>query len=474
MSNYEIAFGTDGWRERFDNGFNEENVNTVALGIIKYVKENLEQKTFIVGYDGRKNAFEFAKKFAKTVAKAGFVVFVSDEVCPTPAIAYCAKSQNSIGIMFTASHNSCDYLGIKFIPSYGGPATDEITEKIVKNIKIIQNEKEKYKKLFSQDEYSNFTLKSFKNEYIAQLEKQIDFNSIKQLNCQIIIDFLHSASIGFLDYILDKHEIKYKKMHNWHDQNFGSKLPDPKPKNLVELSNAIKNSEEKTIGLSNDGDADRYGVINESGDYVSPNEIMCILTKHLKDNKNASGALIKTVASSSMLNIFARKNNLDIFETKVGFKWLGLEMRKRKTILAGEESGGLSIGTHISEKDGILANLLILEVLGKSQKTLCQLQQELKQSIGCEFFNHRIDVKFKNEIIFDEEKFCTMFKYKEISHLEGAKIILEDGLSWILIRKSGTEPLLRIYFESTSEQRLKELVMLTEKFLNCNNKSFHI
>ena len=249
----------------------------------------------------------------------------------------------------------------------------------------------------------------------------------------------------------------------FYDKNFGGGMPDPKPKYLKDLIEKVKNSE-NTIGLANDGDADRFGVINENGEYVSPNEIIAILLMHLKKNKGYEGSLVKTVGASLLLDKVAEKLGVEVIETAVGFKHVGEAMRKYNPVIGGEESGGLSIQGHIPEKDGILANLLILEAMAYENKSLVKLQEDLYAFAGCKFYNDRVDKKLNNteEIKPLLEKFKaqkTIGKYNIIrtDTKDGVKIYLDDNSSWILVRPSGTEPLLRIYFESSSPEKIEEL-----------------
>lgn len=449
-----IKFGTDGWRAVVGKEFNKENVETVTKAVGKYVYDNFGvDKKIIVGYDPRNMAFEFANQTAEQLAGYGFNVLLSDKVLPTPVLAFNAKHLNACAVMFTASHNPPEYLGIKFIPDYAGPATSDITDELMINLHT-------QFKSFGKGEVRKY---NFAPDYFAHIEKLVDINSIKKLDKNIIFDGLYSASIGFFDKLLAGHGIKFDSLHLFHDTNFGGGMPEPKPKFLTELIEKIKLTP-NSVGFANDGDADRFGVINEAGEYVSPNEIIAILLMHLKKHKKLSGSLVKTVGASLLLNKVAEKCGVDIVETAVGFKHVGEAMRKYNPIIGGEESGGLSIQGHIPEKDGILANLLVLEAMAYENKSLVELQNELYEFVGCHFFNDRIDKHLTcvEEVkpVIEEYKNKTSigeFKVSKIDTKDGVKLYFDDEQSWVLVRPSGTEPLLRIYFESGSLESLEKL-----------------
>ena len=449
----EIKFGTDGFRAIVGEDFNYENVDKITNSIAIYVyNQSKFDNKIIIGYDPRNKADEFAFHIAKTLSNFGFDVEVSNKIVATPVLAYSALYKNAYAIMLTASHNPPEYLGIKFIPQYGGPAEDSITKEIVKNLenkfKINSVEKE-YKKV------------SFDEDYLTHIETIIDFDKLKTSNIEINYDGHHGAAAKLFKEILDSNSIKNNSSNLERDINFGGHMPDPKEKYLPELKQLCINN--SCIGLSNDGDGDRFGCFNEKGEFVSANEIIAILLNHLIKNKNFTGKLAKTVGASSMLNIAAKKFGVDLLETPVGFKWLGEVMRKDDVIIAGEESGGLSIKGHIPEKDGIIANLLIIEAMAFSNKKLYELQNDLKETINRNFINDRIDLKLastdeQEEIINKVKTYNKIgnFKIQSKNTLDGLKLYLEDE-SWILIRKSGTEPLLRIYFETDKEEKLVEL-----------------
>lgn len=448
----EIKFGTDGWRAVVGKDFNDENVELVSKAIGKYVFDNYGiYKPIIIGYDPRNMADTYSLKCAQILSERGFRVLYSNKVIPTPVLAFNAKYLDACAVMFTASHNPPEYLGIKFIPDYAGPATQEITDELMVNLGQDINSSIKGKILYT----------DFSENYFKAINELIDFEKIKNnLKTHILFDGLYSSSINYFDKLLSQNNVKFDSIHMYYDKNFGGGMPEPKPQFMQEAINYVK-SHGNYIALANDGDADRFGVINENGEYVTPNEILAILLLHLKKNKNLDGCFVKTVAGSLMLDIICEKLGVEVVETPVGFKHVGLAMREFNPIIAGEESGGLSIQGHIPEKDGILANLLILEAMAYEEKTLVELQQDLKNIVQCEFINTRIDKKLDNFELVKE----TIEKYSDLNEIlglqiikkdkkDGIKLYLEDNKSWILVRPSGTEPLLRIYIESDTVEKV--------------------
>lgn len=448
-----ITFGTDGWRAVLDKDFTKENVERVTLALGKYVADNFGfDKKILIGYDPRKMADEYSWLCANLLKECGFEVLYSARIVPTPILAYNALVENGCAIMFTASHNPPEYLGMKFIPDYAGPATAEITDEIVANI-----DKE-FKKGIKAGSIEKVDFGTKYNKHLLEL---ININSVKNLKTNIIFDGLYSASIGYFDTLLKENGINFSTLHMLHDTNFGGGMPDPKPKFLKELIEQVK-ATPNSIGLANDGDADRFGVVNEKGEYVSPNEIIAILLNHLL-SKGYTGSIVKTVGSSLLIDNVAKKLGIPVIETAVGFKHVGEAMRKNDVIIGGEESGGLSIKGHIPEKDGLLANLLILETMADTGKSLVELQEEIANIAGSKFYTDRIDLKLsdKAEIkpILDKAKTLTKvasYNVTDIDTKDGVKLMLGNKTK-ILVRPSGTEPLLRIYFETDSVEKLEEL-----------------
>ena len=455
MAEHKIKFGTDGFRAIIGEDFTFANVELIVKSVSLYAQKHYGiEKTILVGYDTRFMSDKFALFAAEILQKLGHKVKISDSFIPTPALAYCAKAFDTAGaLMFTASHNPPEYCGIKYIPDYAGPATSDITDELVNNLNV------------DVPELSGGTIEKFcaKDVYFEHLKNIINFEKIKNLREKICFDPLYATANGWFDKILLQEGIEVDIIHNWRDPLFGGFMPEPKEKYLGELKSLVlKNS--PAVGFSNDGDADRYAVIDENGEFITPNEVMAILLNHLIKYKKSKGVLIKTVAGSLILNKIAEFYGVDVLETPVGFKHVGEAMRKNQAIIAGEESGGLSIGNHIPEKDGILANLLVLEAMAYSGKSLVELRSEINSILKVKYINKRFDLKLSQE---EKERALELFlnnspnefggkKVESVCKKDGIKFYLEGGNDWILIRFSGTEPLLRIYFESLDEEFIEK------------------
>jgi alpha-D-glucose phosphate-specific phosphoglucomutase len=462
MSNC-IKFGTDGWRAVIAEDFTFENVELVAAAVGDYILANYEiEKPVLVGFDTRFLADRFAMAAAEILKCKGLNVLITDSFVPTPVIAYSAKNMNTAGaLMFTASHNPPEYCGIKYIPDYAGPATTEITNQIVKNID--KNDIEKLKVCYAGS--NTITKFSPKEDYLKHIEEIIDFEKIKNAKINICFDPLYATTNGYFDKVLEKHGCNVNIIHNWRDPLYGGGMPEPTEKYLKDLKKLVLDTPH-SVGFSNDGDGDRFGVIDEKGTFITPNQVLAILLKHLIENKKAEGCLVKTVAASLMLDKIALNYGIKVIETPVGFKWVGEAMRNNKTIIAGEESGGLSIGGHIPEKDGILANLLILEAMAYANKPLYELAEEINNETGSNYINYRMDLKVDEKtkertvktFLNNPPESINNIKIKEICKKDGIKLYFADNSSWILIRPSGTEPLLRIYFETDTQEKLDKFV----------------
>ncbi len=465
-----IKFGTDGWRAIIAEDFTFGNVEIVTKAIAGYIKAKYDPScAVVIGYDTRFMADKFAMRAAEILNKLGLNVKITESDAPTPVIAYAARNLKSAGaMMFTASHNPPEYCGIKYIPDYAGPATTDITDIIVENVKKIQQSNEPF---FPE---AKGTTEQFdpKPAYLELVRKLVDFERISRANIKIFFDPLYASGRGYFDTLLKEAGCDVESIKNWRDPLYGGAMPEPREKFLGDLKKLVLENS-PSVGFSNDGDADRFGVIDEKGTYITPNEVIAILFKHLVKNKSARGSVVKTVATSRMIDKIGEIYGVKIHETPVGFKWVGQIMRQEDVIIGGEESGGLSVIGHIPEKDGIVANLLVLEAMAYEKKPLYQIVEELKQEIKVHYINYRLDLRLTENL---KEAAMNMFLNSppekvgnigiaKISKLDGVKYYFEDNNSWMLIRPSGTEPLLRIYFETDSRSKLDLMTENTKKLI---------
>ncbi len=457
-----IEFGTDGWRAIIAWDFTFSNVQKVTLAIAKYIKANYYQggqkPPVLIGYDTRFLADEFALFAARVLKSEGIEVKISIEDLPTPAVAYAACTTETAGaLQFTASHNPPEYCGIKYIPSYGGPATTSITKEIVSYMDEISDKE----LIYSTDEIPKFDIRK---QYLQALKKMVNADLIQKHNFNIGYDALFSTSRIFLSEILADLNIKADTLHKMRDPLFGGGMPEPKPQYLKELMQLVKDKK-LDLGIATDGDADRFAIIDENGNFLTPNQVLCLLAYHLVKHRKLSGSIVRTVATTHLLDRLAKHFNLDIIETPVGFKYVGEAMRHGNVLIGGEESGGLSVKGHIPEKDGLLADLLIIELVACENRPLSKIWQELLGDLGLELFQAREDFKLNNM-----SPKTIMEKLKEnppktIGDLTVSKVSDKDGLkfymgehSWLLVRPSGTEPLLRLYSESDDKESLRNII----------------
>ena len=462
MSN--IKFGTDGWRAIIAEDFTFANVELVTKAIAGYIKTKYDPSLpVIIGYDTRFMADKFAQRAADTLNKAGINVKLCESDAPTPVVAYSAKNLKTAGaIMLTASHNPPEYCGIKYIPDYAGPATKEITDIIVDNVNKLQAEE----KIFETKTESAGITEKFdpKPEYFKWVKGLIDFGRIKKANINVFYDPIYSTGRNYFDGLLKEEGCNVSTLHDWIDPLYGGGMPEPREKFLAELKERVLNNY-PSLGFSTDGDADRFGVIDEKGNFVSPNEVIAVVFRHLLKNKGRKGSVVKNVGTSFMIDKLAEKYGVTVHEVPVGFKWICEVMRREEVIVGGEESGGLSIWGHIPEKDGIVADLTVLEAVAYEGKPLFEIIMEMKEDAGVDYLNERIDIHLTED---KKEEVLKMFqdnppteaggmKVKSIKAIDGIKLYFDDNTSWILIRPSGTEPLFRISFETDSKEKLEKL-----------------
>lgn len=455
-----ISFGTDGWRARMDDLFTEDNVKIVTQAIAVYlIEQGLAEKGLVIGYDTRLNAEQFARVCSEVISGNGIAVYLAERAMPTPITAFAITHFKAAGaIMITASHNPPEYNGIKFIPEYAGPASPEITAKIVDNIAALNLSDVKSSK-------SNQLTRPINpiSEYVSYLKNIVDFDIFRSKPIKVVIDPMYGAGYEIIDKIFEQAGCKVTCIHNYPDSSFGGSLPDPSCENLTQLTRLIEETQ-ADIGLALDGDADRFGAVDSRGEYIRANQVLALLSHYLINHRGFEGILVRSIATTHLLDAIAQKNNIQLYETpKVGFKYIAQAVREKPVILGGEESGGLCVRGSIPEKDGILANLLLAELTAHEGQPLSQLLQNIHQQYGC-FIDERLDLEIPLEkkeallrkLIDNPPKMIGHKKVEEITSSDGIRFALVGG-DWILVRPSGTEPLVRIYIESGSREGFEQL-----------------
>lgn len=469
-----IRFGTDGWRSVIAEDFTFANVRLVAQATACYIRDaGLAEQGIVVGYDNRFLSERFAAAVAEVMAGNEIPVWLTDRATPTPVTAYAIKALEAAGaVMITASHNPPEYNGIKFIPDYAGPATTEITGAIEKNLQELRGPEELQLIPLSKGEESGAVRRFDASPYyLDHLRGLLDFDAVCCSRLKIVLDPMWGAGIGYVEQLLGGACSSLDVIHNYRDAFFGGTLPEPTAACLSPLRDAVL-AHKADLGLALDGDADRFGVIDRNGDYLSPNEILTLLFYYLLDQRRWRGAVARTVATTHMLDRIAGDYGLPVIETPVGFKYIGQSLIKHHSMLGGEESGGMSIQGHIPEKDGILALALIVEMISaRGGKSLRELQSEIFQKFG-RLVSARLDLNCdpgeKEGLLKRLREWSpdtiAGSRVAERSTKDGVKFLLDDG-SWVLVRPSGTEPLFRVYAEAQEEDRLHQLQDCARKAL---------
>jgi phosphoglucomutase len=459
-----IRFGTSGWRAIIADDFTYKNVELVTEAICGYLKESFSEdaKTLIVGHDSRFMGEKFSQVAAEIASRKGFRVLLCNHPTPTPTISHAIRIQKAVGgINFTASHNPPEYQGIKFSTADGAPALPEITKRIEE---LIQN-------LPDVADREGGSIEEFdpRSDYLNDLKTKINFDRIAEAKGRFAYDALWGTGRGYLDKILRDYGLEVETLHDWRDVTFGGKSPEPSEKQVGELVEAVK-SKGYTLGLATDGDGDRFGVIDGNGDFIQPNHLIAILTDYLAESRGWTLGVARSVATSHLVDRVAKERGLKLYETPVGFKFIGELINKDQIILGGEESAGLSIRGHFPEKDGILACLLAVEAVTVRGKSLTEQLNEIYSRVG-KLESGRIGVKLNPEVsaklkekLAQEPSEIGGRKIENINRMDGVKFFFTDG-SWMLMRPSGTEPMVRIYAESEDKQELEVLLEQGRRYL---------
>ena len=469
-----ITFGTSGWRDVIADTFTFANVRLVTRAIAEYVLvEGGPEPRVVVGYDTRFLSEAFAAEAAAVLAAHGIRVFLCDRDVPTPVVAYEVTRRGAAGALnVTASHNPPEYNGLKFSGPSGGPVQTAITDRIEARVQELLGQPEAPYPPLTEMEAKGLVVRiDPRPAYLGRLRELVNFSAIAAARLKVAVDLLYGTARGYLDPILLEAGCEVHTIHDSHNPGFGGHAPDPSEENLQELAGVVR-SGGFHLGVATDGDADRYGILDRDGSFIEPNYILALLLQHLIKTRGWRGGVARSVATSHLVDAVARHQAVPVYETKVGFKYLGELITQGKVLLSGEESAGLSIQGHVPEKDGILAVLLVVEMVAMAAgRSVRSLLDALYAEVGTVIHARRLNLHLSPE---QQERLAGRLKelptrvaglrVVQVGTLEGTKLLLEDG-SWLLVRPSGTEPVVRLYVDAHSQEQIEELTMAARELL---------
>jgi phosphomannomutase len=468
-----IRFGTDGWRGIISDDFTFDNVRRVGAAIADYynrqTRRQADRKTKIaVGYDTRFLSETYARVIGEVLAGKGVAVILSDRAIPTPALSFAVKIKDmTAGVMITASHNPSIYNGIKIKTDSGGAATPEVTRQIEKRIR-------RYPDIPSSHHPDLIIKKDLTRDYIRFLRSYINLALLKKMKFRLLVDPMYGSGNGFIADVLGGTKIRLEFIRNQSNPSFGGLKPEPVLENLGSTVAKLK-AQKYDLGLVLDGDADRIAGFAGRGEFIHPQKILGLLILHLIKNRRMSGGVVKTIASTTLIDKIAACLGLPLYETPVGFKYISELMQKEDILIGGEEAGGIGFKGYIPERDGSLAGLLLLEMMAYHKKPMLKILNEMEREFG-RYYYLREDIHltgFKGKAGGNLSSKINRFKSKkqllsrrviQIKDFDGVKLICEDE-SWLMLRSSGTEPLVRIYAEARSLARAKQLLNFGKNFI---------
>jgi phosphoglucomutase len=473
MTSSPIKFGTSGWRGLIADDFTFANVRLAVTAIAGHVNHHKKNSTILVGYDTRFYSEEFSQLAVDILQQNDIHALLCETFTPTPAIAYeIARRKLDGAINFTASHNPAHYHGLKFSSADAGPALPEVTKDIEARAAKLAEKGDSIAKAAHHESTKGETV-NLREAYLKRLGELVRFDVLTKGKAKFVVDALHGCGAGYLDRVLADHSVSIQAMRTNRDCLFDGTGPDVSEQNLAPLRTAVTESK-ATAGLATDGDADRFGVIDRDGTWVSPNHILALVYDYLVESRGWNMPAARSVATSQMIDAAAKAKGQSTYQTPVGFKYIGQLIREDKIALGGEESAGLTIRGHVPEKDGILACLLVAEMLAARGGSLADQIKTLFQKLGREFWPvrenlHLSDEQKANAIKKVAVDASTLVGRKVVSvdRTDGAKFVFDDG-SWMLLRLSGTEPLLRLYVEADSPKASARLTEEATKWVLAN------
>ncbi len=462
-----IKFGTSGWRGIIADDFTFAAVRLAVTAIAEHINDKgakgakTKSPTVLVGYDTRFYSEEFSELAVEILQQHHIRTLLCETFTPTPAIAYEIIRRKLDGaVNFTASHNPAQYHGLKFSSSDAGPALPEVTKDIeARAAKIVEKGgafpvAARAGSSHSSEEGEGESV-NLRDVYLKRIEELVRFDVLRKAKCKFVVDVLHGCGAGYLDRALAEHGVEVQALRTNRDCLFDGTGPDVSEENLAPLRKAVMDSG-AAAGLATDGDADRFGIIDRDGTWISPNQILALVYDYLVETRNWNMPAARSVATSQMIDAAAKARGQSTYQTPVGFKYIGRLIREDKIALGGEESAGLTIRGHVPEKDGILACLLVAEMLASRGGSLREQIQKLFRRIGREFWPLRENLHLSDEQKANAVKKVAVDastllgrKVVSIDRTDGAKFCFDDG-TWMLLRLSGTEPLLRLYVEAES------------------------
>ena len=463
----QIKFGTDGWRGVIARDFTFDNLSRVAQATMDYLnREGLGESGLVIGYDRRFLSLDFARRVAEIAAGNGIRARLTDGYAPTPAVSWAVRESGAgAGVMITASHNPPEYNGFKLKESFGGSARPSTTKALEEIVAFNVANGRRVVDLTFEEAQRKGMIELFDpcDGYFRQIGRYVDLGLIARAGIPTVVDPMYGAGSGFISRLLSG----VAEIHNDVNPSFGGQAPEPISEHLRELSLLLKSGKFR-VGLALDGDADRIGAMDENGEFFSSHCIFTVILRHLIEYKGLRGGVVKTVSTTRMVDLLAQKYNLQLFETPIGFKHICELMLVEDILIGGEESGGLGVKGHIPERDGILMGLLLLEAVAVSGKGLRQLLNETMDEIG-HFFYRRIDRRIEGA---DKEQLIKRLKSYPPAEIDGQRVSatnFSDGFKfifenndWLLVRPSGTEPVLRLYSEAGSPDRVERLLRAAE------------
>ncbi len=458
-----IKFGTDGWRAVIAEDYTFENVRIVTQAVADYLKqEKLAGRGLVVGYDTRFGSERFAGAAAEVLAANDIHVYLTHKATPTPVISYAILDKKAGGAaIITASHNPGSDNGYKYKPEYAGSASPEVIAKLEANLEATPVKRMELKEAERLGLVERF---DGTPAYIEQISKLVDLEQIKRAGLTIIVDSMFGAGSGYLPLILEGGSTRVIPINAERNPIFpGIRGPEPLDANLGKLKKVVKESG-ASVGIAFDGDADRVGLVDEKGRFINQLQVFGLLTYYLLEVRGWRGPIVKSLSTTSMVDRLGAIYNVPVHQTPVGFKHIGPKMIEENAMIGGEESGGFGFARHIPERDGILAALFLLDFMLKQNKTPSELLQHLFDKVG-EHYYDRLDLTYPaaqrsqilQRVADARPDMLGGQKVVNISTEGGYKYTLEDG-SWLLIRFSGTEPLLRVYTETRAQDAVQGML----------------